>query len=134
MKKKYLIIAGIAFIMLNSCKKEDDHDSHDHHSEPKITINEPKKTEYEVGDTAFVNVVITDEHELEEAKCWFITRPQNDTIWNLKRHSHSPTIIFNSYYIIGNLSEKQKVDFIVIAENEGGKTTTAKHSFEVHDH
>jgi len=127
MKKTILISAAIVLAM-SSCKKED------HTHEPKITINDPKKAEYEVGDTAFVNVVVSDEHELHSAECWFITRPQNDTLWYQKRHSHSKTININTFYVIGVLPEEQQVDFIVKAENEEGLVSSAKHSFEVHDH
>ncbi len=136
MKKKILTTVALSIILLNACKKDahDDDHKHNHDSVPKITINDPKKAEYETGDTAFVNAVITDEHELEEAKCYFITQPQNDTLWHLKRHSHSKSITFNSFFVIGNLPDGQKVDFIVVAENESGKTATAKHSFEVHEH
>jgi hypothetical protein len=125
MKKIALILAGVTLLGLNACKKEND---------PKITINDPKKAEYEVGDTAFVNVVVTDEDELHEAKAWFITRPQNDTLWTIKRHSHDKTINLVSYYVIDSLPEEQKVDFEVKVENEAGRVSTAKYSFEVHDH
>ena len=127
MKKTILISAAIVLAM-SSCKKED------HNHEPKITINDPKKAEYEVGDTAFVNVVVSDEHELHAAECWFITRPQNDTLWYQRRHSHSKAININTFYVFGVLPEEQQVDFIVKAENEDGLVSSAKHSFEVHDH
>jgi hypothetical protein len=133
MKKKIFTIIGISLVLINACKKKEDEDVIKK-SEPKIVINDPKKAYYEIGDTAVVNVVITDDIELHEAKCWFITRPQNDTIWSIKRHSHSKAINFNSFYVIGKLPEEQIVDFVVVAENEEGKKTTAKHTFEVHDH
>lgn len=130
MKKKILISGVLLATLLNACKK----DEHNHNSVPQITINDPKKNHYDVGDTAYVNVVVADEHEMHEAKCWFITKPQNDTLWYQKKHSHSKTITFNSFYVIGMLPDEQQVEFIVVGENEAGKKATAKHSFEVHDH
>jgi len=126
--KKAILISTAIVLAMSACKKED------HAHAPKITINDPKKSEYEVGDTAYVNVVAKDEHEMHTSECWFITRPQNDTLWNQRKHAHSKTITFNTFYVIGVLPEKQQVDFIVNAENEEGIISTAKHSFEVHDH
>lgn len=133
MKENILTVVALSLIILNACKK-DEKENVNTDNVPKITINDPKQFIYEVSDTAYVNVIISDNKELHEAKCWFITRPQNDTLWTIKRHSHSNTIEFDSYYVIGQLSEEQNVDFIVTAENEAGKTATAKHSFEVHNH
>ena len=126
--KKIILAATVIALTITACKKDD------HAHAPEITINDPKKSEYEVGDTAYVNVVVKDEHEMHAAECWFITRPQNDTLWNQRKHSHSKTIIINSFYVVGALPEEQLVDFIVEAENEEGVKSTAKHSFEVHDH
>lgn len=134
MIKKFLVLAAISGIIFAACDKEETPEPTPAPVAPTITINDPKKAEYEVGETAVVNVVVTDADELHEAKCWFITRPQNDTLWNLKRHSHSKTININSTFLIPELPEEQKVDFVVWAENEAGKTTTVTHSFEVHDH
>tara|TARA_R110002096_G_scaffold83876_6_gene194175 strand:- start:9985 stop:10416 length:432 start_codon:yes stop_codon:yes gene_type:complete len=141
MKKKTLILTALIGIFMSGCKDDDDGDvSPDptpdpihNHSAPKITINDPKLTYYHLGDTVFVNAVITDEEEMHEAKCWFITQPQNDTLWYLKRHSHSKAVVFDSFFVLENLAENQKVDFVVWGENDHGKTATAKHSFEVHD-
>lgn len=126
--KKGLLFTAALLAMFSACKE----DEHEH--APEITITSPNENEYHVGDTVSVNVTITDEHELHEAECWFITRPQNDTLWSLYRHSHGNTITFNSFYVIDNLPDEQQVDFEVVAENEEGLVTTAKHSFEVHDH
>ncbi|MDP2174556.1 MAG: hypothetical protein Q8K70_01455 [Bacteroidota bacterium] len=138
MKYKNLLIVSAILIGYSACKKDDDHDHNhgnsDDKTSPTISINDPKKAEYEIGDTAFVNVLVTDNVELHEAKCWFVTRPQNDTLWLNKRHSHAKTIEFKTYYVIGNLPEEQKVDFEVVAEDEAGNKGYQKHSFEVHDH
>ncbi|MFN9114830.1 MAG: hypothetical protein ACK5XN_32615 [Bacteroidota bacterium] len=135
MKTQHLLLAALFITGLQSCR-EDGHD-HDHDKDgnpPTIQINNPRKSMYEVGDTAFVNVVVSDEKELHEASCYFITTPQNDTLWQQKRHAHSKTINFNSFYRIGVLPEKQLVDFVVVAENATGKTTRASQRFEVHQH
>jgi len=44
--------------------------------------------EYEVNDTAFVEVKVTDAQEMHEVWCWFIKLPKQDTVWSLKRHAH----------------------------------------------
>ncbi len=134
MIKKFLVLAAFGGILFTACDKEETPEPTPAPSAPSITINDPKKAEYEVGETAVVNVVITDADELHEAKAWFITKPQNDTLWELKRHSHSATVNMNSTFLIPALPEEQKVDFVVWAENEAGKETTVIHSFEVHDH
>ncbi len=142
MKKKLLTPIAVSIMLLNACKKDDKQEDvqqqqqqpQQEESVPKIVISKPDGTHYHVGDTAFVQVVVSDDHEMHEAKCWFITKPQNDTLWQLRRHAHSKTITFNSYYVIEELPDEQEVDFIVVGENEAGKTVTAKHSFEVHDH
>ena len=138
MKQKNLLLLSAILIGISACKKDDHHD-HDHgnsndKTNPSITINTPFKSEYEVGDTAYVNVTVTDNEELHEAKCWFVTRPQNDTLWLNKRHSHSKTVNFNTFYVIGQLAEEQKVDFEVKAEDEAGNIATQKQSFEIHNH
>lgn len=129
MKKTFFIPAMLVVVLLSACN-----DDHSHDSVPVITISDPKEAHYHAGDTAYVKVTVTDEHEMHEAECTFITRPQNDTLWHQKKHSHSNTITFDSYYVIGALPDEQEVEFIVTGENEAGKTATATHIFEVHDH
>lgn len=129
---KKLIILAAAIAILYGCEKHD----HDEVKEtlPQITINEPKQTMYEVGDTVLINVLVSDEFEMHEAEIWLVSNPQNDTLWSQKRHAHTKSIVFNSFYVLKDMPDEQKVDFIVHAENASGKASSKTHSFEVHNH
>ena len=64
MKGKLLIsIFFILLITLNSCKKEDENPNLS--SPPIITINDPSESYYNVGDTVHINVLVTDEREMQ---------------------------------------------------------------------
>lgn len=131
--KKIIFPVLVVLFTLSSCDKED-HDDHDHDHVPEITINEPGGDHYHSGDTVIIDVIATDAHEMHEVGAWLIAVPQNDTLWKDKVHSHAGSVELKSSYILGHLPDDQKIDFIVLAENEEGRTSTAKHSFEVHDH
>ena len=94
-------------------------------------FNDPKKENYNLEDTVFINVIVTDEQEMCNAEWFLILNPQNDTLWTQKKHSHATEIIFNTYYVLGTLLDQQNVEFIVKAENAFGKKTTEEHSFIV---
>ncbi len=134
-KQSTFIFPLVAALFLASCKKEEEKPIEvPQEIYPKITINDPMQTHYDVSDTAFVRVVVQDAVEMHEAECWFIAQPQNDTLWYLRRHNHSAVFNINSHYIVEELPDEQQVEFIVRAENAAGDVTTAKHVFEVHDH
>jgi hypothetical protein len=124
--KKVLIISTVLTFLIFSCTKEA--------TQPEITINEPQKNKYKVGETLLINVVATDAKEMHDVKVWLITRPQNDTLYQQKKHSHAKKLVLEGSFFIPALPDKQKVDFLVLAENEKGKTATARHSLEIHDH
>jgi hypothetical protein len=129
---KKILISAIVIALFNGCKKDDNKEVKE--TFPQITINEPKQTIYHVGDTVLINVNVTDEFEMHEAIIQFITSPQNETLWSQKRHAHTKSITFNTFYILKNLPDQQKVDFVVQAENASGKTSSKTHRFEVHNH
>lgn len=142
--KKLFILPLALLVFATGCKDDDhhhdddhkhDHGKFDHH--PEIKINKPSadKEHYHPGDTVFVDVVVTDKKELHEAKCWFIEKGKSEKLWDLKRHSHSKEIKFNSYWVIpSDMEDDTKIEFVVEAENAGDKKATAKVEFEIDDH
>ena len=128
MKKKFITLI-ILICLLNACKKEEIEPQQT--SSPTITINNPIKLSYNLGDTVSINVIVTDEQEMHDAEWFLILNPQNDTLWTQRKHSHATEITFNTYYIIGTFLNQQNVDFIVKAENAFGNKHTEIHSFVV---
>ena len=128
MKKKFITLI-ILICLLNACKKEEIEPQQT--SSPTITINNPIKLSYNLGDTVSINVIVTDEQEMHDAEWFLILNPQNDTLWNQRIHSHDTEIIFNTYYVIATFLDQQNVDFIVKAENAFGDKHTEMHSFVV---
>ena len=131
-KMKHKLITLIILVgLLNACKKEEQEPLQN--PPPNIAINDPKKENYNLEDTVFINVIVTDEQEMCNAEWFLILNPQNDTLWTQKKHSHATEIIFNTYYPLILLSEtfldQQNVDFIVKAENAFGEKTTEMHNF-----
>jgi len=139
--KKLFILPLALLVFATGCKDDDHHHDDDHlhgtfdHS-PEINIISPSsmKKEYEVGDTVFVNVEVTDKKELHEAKCWFKKQGESETLWDLKRHSHSKELTLSSYWVIPDMEDETVIEFEVEAENAGDKKTKKKVTFEVHDH
>ena len=124
--KKLILNILLLICILNSCKKDEPVTS-----PPTITINDPIELSYNFGDTVPINVVVTDEQEMHDAEWFLILKPQNDTLWSQRKHSHATEIIFNTYYILGSYSVQQNIDFIVEAENAFGDKQTETHSFVV---
>lgn len=136
---KKLFIYPLALLVFATGCGDDHDDDHNHgafdHS-PEINIISPStmKKEYEVGDTVFVNVVVTDKKELHEAKCWFKKQGESEALWDLKRHGHSTEVTLSSYWVIPDMEDETIIEFEVEAENAGDKKTQKKVTFEVHDH
>ena len=128
MKKKFITLI-ILIGLLNACKKEEIEPQQT--SSPTITINDPIKLSYNLGDTVSINVIVTDEQEMHDAEWFLILNPQNDTLWSQRKHSHATEIILDTYYVIGTFLDQQNVDFIVKAENAFGDKHTEMHSFVV---
>ena len=131
--KKLLITLFAASLLVAGCKKDEDDNLKNEPVAPTVLIKQPSLKEYEVNDTAFVEVKVTDAKEMHEVWCWFIKQPQQDTVWSLRRHAHDKEVNIKSYYTIEEMAEEQEVDFVVKAENEAGRITVASHRFEVHD-
>lgn len=128
MKNKFLTLITLV-IILNACKKEEQETLQT--PPPNITINDPKQENYNLGDTVFINIIVTDEQEMHDAEWFLILNPQNDTLWTQRIHSHATEIIFNTYYVLGTFLDQQNVDFVVNAENAFGEKTTEIHNFAV---
>ena len=128
LQKKLLIII-LVFSLLNACKKEEEEQTAIENTYPSITINDPNEVNYNLGDTVFINIVVTDEQEMHDAEWFLILTPQNDTLWSQRKHSHGTEIIFNTYYILGTFLDQQNVNFIVKAENAFGKKSTEMRNF-----
>ena len=128
MKNKFITLI-ILVCLLNACKKEEPDTQQT--SPPTITINDPMELSYNVGETVSINVIVTDEQEMHDAEWFLILNPQNDTLWNQRKHSHATEIIFDTYYVLGTFLDQQNVDFIVEAENAFGDKHTEIRSFVV---
>ena len=128
MKNKFLTLITL-FVLLNACKKEEQETLQT--PRPNITINDPKQENYNLGDTVFINIIVTDEQEMHDAEWFLILNPQNDTLWTQRIHSHATEIIFNTYYVLGTFLDQQNVDFVVKSENAFGEKTTEIHNFVV---
>jgi len=140
---KHLRIAfGLAILTsfsLGGCHKDDHgHDDHNHGNKndteaPVIKINQPSASEYEKGDTVWMDVLVTDNEDLHEVKWWLIKLP-SDTVYNNKRHQHGKTIhIKDTYYVIPNTGGHDHDDykFSVFAEDDNKNTATKSHEFHV---
>jgi hypothetical protein len=121
-------------LLVLACKKDEDGNIKNETGLPTVLIKKSSLKEYEVNDTAFVVLKVTDAKEMHGVWYWLIKQPQQETVWSLKRHAYDKEVYIKSYCIVEEMVEEQEVDFVVKAANVAGKITVADHRFEVQDH
>jgi hypothetical protein len=115
--KQWMVALIIGSMYISACQKADN-------EPPKIVINKPVEADfgigdYALGDTVWMDVIVTDNDELHEIKWWLIHLP-SDTVYANKRHQHATKIhIKDTYYIIPNDAKaKGDYQFTVKAEDD----------------
>lgn len=128
-RKKLLIgIASIAIIA--ACKKEETKDL-------TVEIISPTQNEIDVHTTFTIKVVGTDVEEMHEVRAYLIKIPQNDTIWEEDKHSHSKSVTLEEIFEFEHEhvdGEEQTIKLVAEAENDAGKIVTKSKNILVHNH
>jgi hypothetical protein len=117
--KQWMAALIIGSMYLSACEKADN-------EPPKIVINKPVEADYALGDTVWMDVIVTDNDELHEIKWWLIHLP-SDTVYANKRHQHATRILIkDTYYIIPNdVKANGEYQFTVKAEDDNDNIATS---------
>ncbi len=117
MKKIFLCIAGIG-IMLAACENEKDESDK---ASPTITMMPANHQTYDLGDTAFFHIEITDNDQLKEVH-FLLESIENAEYINIHEFPGTKAYSIDTFFVMDN-PDFQQVNFSVKASDPAGNSS-----------